>query len=88
VSDVCAIQAQDGNFFHGPHKDSGTTWGAAVEAWLYPSEQAARTALRGLSGPSAEKARVTFAPAAALVGSTPAPVEPERRVRIKPRKAR
>lgn len=69
---ISSLQARDGRYWHGPYKDAGTTWGAAVDAWLFDDEKGAHKALRGLSCPSAADAGVVIAPAAALVGGEPA----------------
>lgn len=71
MSKFFCIQAEDGRYWHGPLKDAGATWGAGVEAWLLEGERAAREALRGLSCPSAESAKLVAPPWAALVGGLP-----------------
>lgn len=97
-----SIQAKDGRWWHGPEKDEGRTWGDAVEAWVLESPKAAQRALEGLSGPSAEEAKITAPPWAALLGGLPADatdgelevaaentVRPGRRVKLRrPRSSR
>lgn len=60
-----------GRWWHGPEKDGGVCWGSAGQAWITPSRRAAQSALDGLVCPSAAKAEVVAAPAAALVGGAP-----------------
>lgn len=97
---ICSLQAKDGRYWHGPEKDTGITWGAGVEAWLFADEKAARKVLEGLSCPSAADASIVQPPVAALVGGEAAdaidgeleetpPTRPGRRVKLRrPRSTR